>query len=126
MKRFLGGSFQLVPSPGNDMCQQKCTPCNATFFVGSMIGGPTDTSKILMPIPRPGQEPSIYISLIPVRTTDSLIFVVVCKNILYCLNLGRDYLWTRAASNKNDRLYQRASHKHINWSNGLWKNSSYS
>ena len=26
MKRFFGGSFQLVPSPGNDMCRQKCTP----------------------------------------------------------------------------------------------------
>ena len=40
----------------------------------------------------PKQEGCIVIS--------SLIFVVVCKNILYCLNLGKNYLWTKQASNK--------------------------
>ena len=64
-------------------------------------------------MPRPGQEPSIYICLNPVKTVDfmhpkleerivinSLIFVVVCKNILNGLNLGENYLWTKSALNK--------------------------
>ena len=32
-EKIFGGSFQLVSSPWNDMCQQKCTPRNATSFV---------------------------------------------------------------------------------------------
>ena len=31
---------------------------------------------------------------------NSLIFVVVCKNILNGLNLGENYLWTKSALNK--------------------------
>ena len=73
-------------------------------LLGSMTEGSTDTSEILIPMPRPGQEPSIHICLSPVKTADfmqpkgegcivknSLIFVVVCKNILHCLNLGKNY-----------------------------------
>ena len=78
-----------------------------------MTEGPTDTSDILLPMPKHGQEPSIYICLSPVKTADfmhpkreecivinSLIFVVVCKNILFFLNLDKNYLWTKPASNK--------------------------
>ena len=67
---------------------------------GAMTAGPTDRSEILIPMPMPGQEPSMYICLSPAKIADfmhpkwercivinSLIFVVVCKNILYCLNL---------------------------------------
>ena len=81
--------------------------------LGSMTEGPTDTSEILIPIPKPGQEPSIYICHSPFKTADfmhpkwegcvvvnSLIFVVASKNILYCLNLGKNYRWTKPASNK--------------------------
>ena len=81
--------------------------------LGSMTEGPTSKPEILIPIPRPGQEPFIYICLNPVKTVDfmhpkleerivinSLIFVVVCKNILNGLNLGENYLWTKSALNK--------------------------
>ena len=34
-------------------------------------------------------------------------FCAFCKNILYCLNLGKNYLSTKSASNKNDWLYQK-------------------
>ena len=37
---------------------------------GSMNEGPADTSEILMPMPRLGQEPSLYICLHPVKTAD--------------------------------------------------------
>ena len=124
MKRFFGGSFQLFSSPENRIRQQKRTPCNATSFVRVNDSRPTDTSEILMPMPRPGQEPSIYIFLSPFKATDfmhpkwegcivinSLIFVVVCKNILYCLNLGTNYLWTKPASNK--KRLQSTSKNHI-------------
>ena len=80
-------------------------------LLGSMTEVSTDTSKILILMPRPGQEPSIYICLNHVKAADyvnhvmhpkregyivinSLIFVVVWRNILYCLNLGKNYLWT--------------------------------
>ena len=53
---------------------------------------------------------------------NSLIFAVAGRNILYCLHLGRNYLWTKPASNKNNRSYQRTSHKHIHWLNGVSKN----
>ena len=53
---------------------------------------------------------------------NSLIFAVVRRNILYCLHLGKNYLWTKPASNKSDRPYQRTSHKHIYWPNVVWKN----
>ena len=79
--------------------------------LGSMTKGPTYKPEILIPMPRPGKEPSIYICLSPVKTADfmhlqwegcivinSLIFVVVCRNILYCLNLGKNYLWTKTSS----------------------------
>ena len=90
----------------------------------------TNKPEILIPIPRPGQEPSIYICLSPAKTADfmhpkwercitinSLIFVVVCRNILYCLNLGKNYLWTKPTLNKNDRLYKKAPYGYINCSN---------
>ena len=81
--------------------------------LGSITEGPTVTSEILVPTPRLGQELSIYICLSPVKTADfmhpkwegcivinSVIFVVVCRNIFYSLNLGKNYLWTKPASNK--------------------------
>ena len=104
--------------------------------LGSMIEGPTDTPEILIPMPRLGQEPFIYICISPVKTANfnhpkwegcivinSLIFVVASRKIFYCLNLDKNYLWTKPASNKNDRPYQRTSHKNIHWPNGVWKNS---
>ena len=39
-------------------------------LLGSMTEGPTETSEILIPMSRPGQEPSIYICLSPVKTAD--------------------------------------------------------
>ena len=38
--------------------------------LGSMTEGPTDTSEILIPMTRSGQEPSMYIRLSPVKTAD--------------------------------------------------------
>ena len=38
--------------------------------LGSMTEGLTDTSEILIPMPRPGQEPSVYVCLSPVKTAD--------------------------------------------------------
>ena len=38
--------------------------------LGSMTEGPTDTSEILIPMPKPWQEPSIYICLSPFKTAD--------------------------------------------------------
>ena len=59
-----------------------------------MTEGPIDTFEILMPIPKFGQELSIYIFLSPTRMADfmhpkregcivinSLIFVIVSRNI---------------------------------------------
>ena len=99
-------------------------------LLGSMTKRTTNKPEILIPIPRPGQEPSIYICLSPAKTADfmhpkwercitinSLIFVVVCRNILYCLNLGKNYLWTKPTLNKNDRLYKKAPYGYINCSN---------
>ena len=84
--------------------------------LGPMTEEPIDKPEILMPMPKPGEERSIYICLSHVKTADfmhpkwegciiinSLIFVVLCKNILYCLNLGKNYLWTRPASNKKSQ-----------------------
>ena len=34
-------------------------------------------------------------------------FCGFCENILYCLNLGKNYLSTKSTSNKNDWLYQK-------------------
>ena len=81
--------------------------------LGSMTEGPTHKPEVLIPMPKPGQEPSIYICLISVKMVEimhpkweayivinSLICVVVCKNILYCLNVSKNYLWTKPASNK--------------------------
>ena len=39
-------------------------------LLGSVIAGPINTPEILMPIPRFGQEMSIYIFLIPAKTVD--------------------------------------------------------
>ena len=99
-------------------------------LLGSMTKRTTNKPEILIPIPRPGQEPSIYICLSPAKAADfmhpkwercitinSLIFVVVCRNILYCLNLGKNYLWTKPTLNKNDRLYKKAPYGYINCSN---------
>ena len=81
--------------------------------LGSMTEGSTGKSKILILMPRPGQEPSIYICLSPVKTAgfmhvklegciviNSLIFMIVCKNILHCLILSKNYLWTKPSPNK--------------------------
>ena len=38
--------------------------------LGSMTEESTDTSEILVPMPRPEQEPPIYICLSPVKTAD--------------------------------------------------------
>ena len=99
--------FNLSPA-----LEMKCVNKNVHFVMqhpslGSMTKGPIDKPEVLMPMPRPGEEPSIYICLSPVKTADlmhpkwegcivinSIIFVVVCRNILYCLNLGKNYLWT--------------------------------
>ena len=38
--------------------------------LGSTTAGPSDKPDILIPMPRPGPEPSIYICLSPVKTAD--------------------------------------------------------
>ena len=38
--------------------------------LGSMTGGPTDKPEILIPMPRTGKGPSIYICLSPVKMVD--------------------------------------------------------
>ena len=113
MKRFLGGSFQLVPSPGMICVNKNVHLVMQNPLLGSMTAGQTNTSETLILMPRRGQEPSIYICLSPFKTADfmhpkwkrcivinSLIFMVACKNTLYCLNLGKNYLWTKPASIK--------------------------
>ena len=64
--------------------------------LGSMTEGSTDKPEVLIPMPKLGQELYIYICLSPVKMAgfvhskseeciiiNSLIFVVVSKNILY-------------------------------------------
>ena len=111
IKRFLGGSFQPVASPLNDMCQQKCTPRNGVYpSLGSMTEGPTDTSEILILMSRPGQKPSIYICLSVVKmvdfmhpkweeciVTNSLIFVVVSRNIFALPKFGKELSMNKAS-----------------------------
>ena len=115
-KDFLVGLFNLFPALGIICVNKNVHLVMQHPSLGSMTERPTDTSEILMLMPRPGQEQSIYICLSPFKTADfmhpkwegcivinSLIFVVVCKSILYCLNLGKSYLWTRPVSNKKKR-----------------------
>ena len=106
------GLFSLSPALGMIFINTNVHLVMQHPSLGLLTEGPTDKPEILIPMPRPGQELSIYICLGPVKTADfmhpkreecivinSLIFVVVCKNILYCLHLGKDYLWTKPASN---------------------------
>ena len=136
-KDFLVGLFNLSPVLGIIYVNKNVHLVTQHPLLESMTEGSTDTSEILIPMPRPRQERSIYICLSTIKTADfmhpkregcmvinSLIFVVVCKNILYSLNLGKNYLWTKPASNKNDRLYKKTTHCNFHWSNELWKNAS--
>ena len=113
MKRFFGGPFQLAPALGMICVNKNVHLVMQHLSLGSSTEGPTDTSKILIPMSRLWQEPPIYICLSPVKEAsfmhpkwegciviNSLIFVVVCRNILYCINLGKNYLWTKPAPNK--------------------------
>ena len=99
------GLFNLPPALGMICVYKNVRLVMQHPLLGSLTEGPTDTSKVLVPMPRPGQEPSIYICLCPVKAADfmhpkwegcivinSLIFVVICRNIFYCLNLGKNYL----------------------------------
>ena len=70
MKALHGGSFQLVSSPGNDSVNKNVHLLMHHPSLGSMTAGPTVTSEILIPMPKPGQKPSIYICLSPVKTAD--------------------------------------------------------
>ena len=135
-KDYLVGLFSLSPTLGVICVNRNVHLVRQHPSLGSMTKGPTDRSETLIPMPKPGQKPSIYICLSPVKTADImhpkwegfivinwLIFVVVSKNILYCLNLGKNYLSTKPASNKNDGIYQKTTYKHIHWPNRMWKNS---
>ena len=135
-KDSLVGLFSLSPTLGIICVNRNVHLVMQHPSLGSMTKGPTDRSETLIPMLKPGQKPSIYICLSPVKTADfmhpkwegcivinSLIFVVVSKNILYCLNLGKNYLSAKPTSNKNDGLYQKTTYKHIHWPNRLWKNS---
>ena len=99
-KDFLVGLFKLSPALGMICVNKNMHLAMQHPSSGAMTAGPTDTSEILIPMPMPGQEPSTYICLSPAKIADfmhpkwercivinSLVFVVVCKNILYCLNL---------------------------------------
>ena len=70
MKRFFGGTFQLVSSLGTICVNKNVHHVMQHPSLGSMTEGPTNRSKILMSMPRPGQEPSIYICLSPFEMVD--------------------------------------------------------
>ena len=72
MKRFFGRSFQLVPALGMICVNENVHLVMQHPLLGSMPEGSTDTSEILIPMPKPWQEPSIYICLSPVETADSM------------------------------------------------------
>ena len=64
------GLFNLSPALG-----VKCVNENVNLVIqhpslGSITERPTDTSEILKPMHKPGQEPSIYICLSSVKTAD--------------------------------------------------------
>ena len=137
-KDFLVCLFNLSPALGMIYVNKNVHLVMQHPSLGSMTERPIDKPEILIPTPKLGERPSIYICLSPVKMVDfmhpkwkgciiinSLIFFIVSRNILYCLNLGKNYLWTKPASNKNDRLYQKTPYKQIHWPNGLWKDSPY-
>ena len=116
MKRFLGVVFQIVPNLLMICCSKKVHFTRKHTSLGSIIGEFIDPFEILIPMPKFGQKLSIYICLSPVKMVDfmdpkwegfvilnSFIFVVVSKNTLYCLNLGKNYPCTKAASNEKWR-----------------------
>ena len=115
-KDSLVGLFNLSPTLGMICVSKNVHLIMQHPSLGSVTEGPTDTSEILITMPRPEQELSIYIFLSIANTVDfmhskwegcivinSLIFVVVSRNILYCLNLGKNYPWT--ANKKKDDHY---------------------
>ena len=67
MKRFFGGPFQLAPALGMICVYKHVHLVMQHLSLGSLTEGPTDTSEILIPMPRLGQEPPIYICLSPVK-----------------------------------------------------------
>ena len=113
--------FKLSQILGIICCGKKLLFTRQSPSLGSIIAGFKDTFEILIAMPIFGQELSIYICPSPVKMVDfihskwegcifinSLIFVVVSRNILYRLNLGKNYPSTKVWSNKkNDRLYQK-------------------
>ena len=129
--------FKLSPILGMICCSKKVQFTRQHPSLGSIMAGFIDIFEILIPMPKFGQELSIYICLSLVKMVDSmnpkwegcivinsLIFVVVSRNILYCLNLGKNFPWTKPRSNKkNDILYQKTTCNHIHRPNELWKNS---
>ena len=75
--------------------------------LGSMTEGATETSEILIPIPKPGQELSIYTCLSPFKRAEFMhpkregrIVINSRTYFINSPNLGRNYLWTKPASNK--------------------------
>ena len=92
-KDSLVGLFNLSPALGMICVNKNVHLLMQHPSLRSIIEGPTDTSEILILMPRPGQELFIYICLNPVKTADfmhpkwegnfgcikSSNFVVVCK-----------------------------------------------
>ena len=70
MKRFLVGFFKLSPALGMICVNKNVHLVMQHPSLGSMIEGPIDTSEILMPIARFGQELSIYICFSHVKIDD--------------------------------------------------------
>ena len=75
--------------------------------LGSMTEGATETSEILIPIPKPGQELSIYTCLSPFKKAElmhpkreGLIVINSRTHFIDSLILGKNYLWTKPESNK--------------------------
>ena len=62
--------FSTCPQPWEWYASIRIYTSWFNILLGSMTAGPTDKPEILISMPRPGQEPSIYIFLSPVETAD--------------------------------------------------------
>ena len=65
---FLVGLFNFSPALGIICVNKNVHLVMQHPSLGPMTEGSTGTSEILISMPRPGQEPSIYICLSPVTT----------------------------------------------------------
>ena len=139
-KDYLVSLLNLSPALGKICINKNVHLIMQHPSLGSMTEGPTDTSEILIPMPRPGQELSIYICLNPVKTAgfmhpkwegciviNSPIFVVVCKEHFVLPKFRQKLSMDKnqhQIKKKNNRVHQRTSHKHMHWSSRVHHNTS--